>query len=282
MHLPGKRALGLIVCLPAALLQAAELDSAFHSMYNSDMPAAHRITNEFIARHPGDPLGYGVRATAYLFGELERLRILESEFFRSDKRLSDDNRPPADPAVRAAFFRAVEEAQAHAKRSLAANGKDKNALFSLALTEGLLTDYLALIEKRQMKGLSHARLSQRYAVEVLKLDPGNLDAYLTTGLSEYILGSLPFFVRWFVKFEQTEGNKKRAAEKLEKASGGRYYGPFARIMLAVIHLREKRPDRARQLLAELTAKYPGNRLLRDELAKINSQLRVAGSPGGAP
>jgi hypothetical protein len=43
---------------------------------------------------------------------------------------------------------------------------------------------------------------------------------------------------------------------------GSYYGPFARILLAVVSVREKKFEDARQLLSRLVGEYPENPLLR--------------------
>ena len=60
-----------------------------------------------------------------------------------------------------------------------------------------------------------------------------------------MVGSLPFFLRWFVHLDHINGSKQTGVEDLEAvASRGRYYGPLARMMLAIIHIREKRPAKA--------------------------------------
>jgi hypothetical protein len=135
------------------------------------------------------------------------------------------------------------------------------------------TDYMALIEKKQLRSLSYAKRAHNYALQVIKADPNFTDAYLTTGLTEYLVGSLPFFVRWFVKFDQVDGSKDQAVARLNRvAESGRYLGPFARILLAIIHLREKRPALARDLMAGLARDFPGNYLFRDEAKKLSLKL----------
>ena len=42
-------------------------------------------------------------------------------------------------------------------------------------------------------------------------------------MTEYVLGSLPFFVRWFVRVDNVEGSKERGVETVTKvAQHGRY------------------------------------------------------------
>jgi hypothetical protein len=56
------------------------------------------------------------------------------------------------------------------------------------------------------------------------------------------------------------------------ANHGRYYRPFAKILLSVIYLREKQPAQAEGLLAELARDFPENPLIRRELQKVRRQL----------
>lgn len=264
----------MVLCAASAAASEPAIQDALDRMYNFDFPSAHRILDKHIAANPADALGMAMRGAAYLFQELDRLRILESEFLADDKRIADNKKLKPDPVIRDAFYKAIEEARARAKARLAQAPDDTEALFATCIAAGLVTDYMALVEKRQFKSLGHAKESQSYAVRLLRIAPQFYDAYLTTGVSEYLLGSLPFFVRWFVRFEGAQGSKAQAVMNLELvARSGRYLGPFARILLSLIHLREKRPRESERLLAELARDYPENPLFRKELAKIGEKLR---------
>src|SRR4051794_11315165 len=54
-----------------------ELHAALERMYNFDFVGAHKRLDAYISVHPAQPLGYSFRAAAYLFTELDRLKILE-------------------------------------------------------------------------------------------------------------------------------------------------------------------------------------------------------------
>ena len=121
-------------------------------------------------------------------------------------------------------------------------------------------------------------------MRLLEVEPSFHDALLTTGVNEYVLGSLPFFVKWFVRMDQVKGSKEKAIENLELvAEQGRYLGPFARILLALICLREGQPERSAELLRDLARDFPENPLMKKELAKVtqklaNGELRTNGRP----
>jgi hypothetical protein len=249
------------------------LDDAFGDLYNFNFPAAHQAVDRYIAEHPQESLPYSVRASGYLFYELDRLGILESEFLIDDKRIVDKKAKTPDPVVRATFLKAVDDARTRADAALAADPDDKMALLSMCIAEGVSTDYMALVEKHQILSLAPAKKSNNYAQRLLKLDPKFYDAYLAAGFSEYMIGSLPFFIRWFVHFDNVNGDKKVGIQHVELvANEGHFLKPFAKILLAIAALRDKRPRDAQKLLQELAKNYPQNPLFRNELAKLNAKI----------
>jgi hypothetical protein len=251
------------------------IESVFHKLYNCDFNAAHAVLNEATPKDPANPLLYSVRAATYLFAEMDRLRILETDFFIDDKQVSTKKKLKPDPVVRQKFFQAVEDARGLANPRIAANPNDRDALFALCMSASVVTDYTALVERRQWRSVLLARQTNGYAQKLLKLNPPCYDAHLTVGTVEYILASMPFFLRWLVHFDHIQGDKEKGIENLKLvARHGQYYSPFAKILLAVVYLREKRPQDARIYLAEFAHDYPGNPLIRKELENVNRKLAV--------
>lgn len=243
-------------------------------MYDTDFPAANHLLDEYLRANPADPLGPTFRAASDLFSELNRLQILEGEFFSDDKRIAEKKKLTPDGGVRLNFEKNIAKARSLAEQRLKEKPEDPDSLFALCISAGLVLDYSALIEKRQLMSLSYAKESHRYALRLLKADPGYADAYMTTGFTEYLLGSLPFFLRWFVKFEESSGDKNLAVTRLQKVvHSGKYLGPFAKILLSLVHLREKRFGECERLLADLARDFPGNALFKKELAKVGELAR---------
>jgi hypothetical protein len=260
----------LLTMLP---LTANDLDAAFGRLYNFDFPGANAAIDRHIAANPSDPLGYGVRSSALLFHELDRLGILEGEFFADDKRIIDKKKLKPDPEIRQKLFQALGDTESRANAILQSSPDDANALFSLTMSAGIVVDYTALVEKRQLASLAYVKKSAAAAQRLVRAHPDYYDAYLSTGLTEYLLGNLPFFVRWFVRIEDIQGNKLGGMQKVEMtARKGRFLRPFAKILLAIANVREGKPTRTREILTELTRDYPENPLLKKELAKVTSRL----------
>jgi hypothetical protein len=273
------RILVVSIILCASALAAAEpngIDVALQRMYNQNYLGAHEVLDRYSATRPDDPLPYAFQASAYLFYELDRLGILESEFLTDDNKIAEKKKKlDPDPIVREKFVRAVHDVETRADAALKTNPNDPQALFAMCIAQGVATDYMAFVEKKQFSSLSVAKRSNGYAQRLLKLDPKFYDAYLTAGISEYMIGSLPFFVKWFVHFDNVAGSKERGIDRLKLvASQGHYFKPFSKIMLSIIALREKHPQEAQQWLTELAHDYPENRLFRTELAKVAGKLAV--------
>lgn len=277
----------LLVAAPAAQAPPAQAPPApdpiqrvFSRLYNYDFAGAHVLLDAQRQADPNNPLVYSVRGLAYLFAELDRLKILETEFFLQDDNLADghgrDLQP--DPVLRRKLFESLDQAKAKALARLATHPNDRDALFAMCMVSGVTADYTGFVDRRQWRGLMLSKETTRYAAKLLALQPPLYDAYYNVGALEYVVGSLPFFVRWFVRLDHVQGDKRKGIEAMKLvARHGRYYGPFARVMLAVASLREGKLEDARILLAGVAAEYPANPLARRELRlvtdRINAQAR---------
>jgi hypothetical protein len=253
------------------VLRVPELDAGFRLLYELK-PAEART--QFAARkktHPEDPLASAAEAASYLFEECYRQGILTSEFFLDDDRFLGKIPVKADPALREAFFAASKRAQDLAQLRLKTNPDDANALFAMTLSLGMQADYAGLIDKQQLDSLRMLREADKFAKKLLAIAPEGTDAYLTLGTANYIIGSLPAGKRIFLRFKGIRGDKSLGIKQIEiAATSGRYLRPFAKILLALAALREKKPDVARTQLTELVAEFPQNPLFARELAKLNA------------
>lgn len=262
--------------LAALLAPAAEgtvdashqaMEAAFARLYNFDFSGALAVLDEQDRRDRSFPLTPAVRAAALLFREFDRMKILQTEFFSDDERVTG-KRPKPDPAVRTQVLTATADAVRRAQARLAQDGSDRDAMQALCMAYGVETDYAILVEKRYFRSFALSRQAQAYARKLLSLTPPVYDAYLTLGSVEYTVGSLNFVFRLFVRFDQIKGSKEQGIENLRKViAGGHYYPPFAKLLLAVIYLREKQPGKALVLLEEMRRDYPENPLIEREVGK---------------
>jgi hypothetical protein len=253
----------------ACLHGAALLDEGFRQMYNLQFAEAHRTFEEYGRENPSDPLGPVSDAAAYLFGEFDRLHILQSELWTEDQTFLNFRKPNADPEVKKRFEEALGRAQRLIDEQFRRAPKDANALFAASLRLGLHSNYLAMIEKKNLAALAEVKQSRIIAEEALAGNPSNYDAYISPGLENYLLSLKPAPVRWILHMSGAETDRSTGLEKLRiTAEKGHYLLPYARLLLAIADLRAHAPERAREKLQWLAAQFPGNRLYREELAKL--------------
>ena len=246
-----------------------DLEHGYQQMYNLDFSGAHATFLAYQQQHPEDPMGHVSNAAAYLFSEFNRLHILESDLFVDDHNFENRGKLTADPAVKAEFERELATGADLANKVLARNPHDRDALFSLVMTNGLRGDYAAMIERRNFASLTYIKAARVQAESLLAIDPTCYDAYLAIGVENYLLGSKAAPVRWLLQMTGAQTDKSEGVQRLRlTAEKGHYLAPFARLLLAVAALRDKDAQTARTLLAGLASEFPGNQLYAKELARI--------------
>ena len=245
------------------------IDTGFRQMYNLEFNEAHKTFAVAEREHPEDPLVPVSDAAAYLFAEFDRLHVLETELFVNDDAYLNRARPDPDPKAKQEFDEQIQKASALIDAALRKNPNDANAQFARVMQFGLMGDYAALIEKRDLKGLSYVKQGRALAERLLSIDPTCYDAYIAVGVENYLLSLKPAPVRWFLHLTGAETDKDTGLQKLRiTAAKGHYLLPYARMLLAVAALRDHQPDQARTLLEGLAREFPHNRLYVSELAKL--------------
>jgi hypothetical protein len=257
---------------------ASMLDHGFSLLYSLKFNEAQQNFSQWQLQNPADPMGPASEGAGLLFSELDRLGILESQFFEDDKAFVDRKKLSPDAAVRGRFQAALDRAEALSKARLAKDPKDHDALLAMVMVNGLQADYAGLIEKRNFASLGYTKQGTSWAQQLLAVDPNAYDAYLARGLSRYIIGSLFAPFRWLLHLGGVDGNKEEGLADVKlTAAHGRYFAPFARILLAIACVRDKDKGQASMILASLHDDFPENGLFVRELQR----LQPASSPGAS-
>jgi len=248
----------------------AGLYNGWLQMYDLNFDAAHRNFSGWKRIHPEDSLGPASNAAAYLFSELARLGALESELFVDDSRFEHRSKLRPDPAKGKLFAEEVMQAERLSDASLQKSGADANALFVKSLTLGLRADYAGLIEKQTLSALSYTKESRVYADRLIATDPNAFDAYLGPGVENYLLSLKPAPLRVLLRLTGSNVDREKGiAEIRQTALHGHYLEPFAKLLLAVAALRDKKPAQAKDLLGELHRRFPDNELYPREMRRID-------------
>lgn len=245
--------------------------AAWLHMYDLKFDDAHRALAQWEQNHPEDPLGPASDAAAYLFSELTRLGVLEAELFVDDNRFKTRRTWEPDTRVKDSFEKCIEHADQLADAMLQNSSTDARALFVKTLTYGLRADYVALIEGRGVKALGLTKAGRVYANRLMSAQPEACDAYLGPGVENYLLSLKPVALRLLLRFTGSEVDREKGLDELRKtAENGYYLEPFAKLLLAVASLRDKHPEKAREILTELHQRFPSNQLYSLELNRLTA------------
>lgn len=266
-------------CALAALLLLAQTSAAQDAQTLTDRADDHyfnleyeeAIRDYYAAMAASAPSGeiWNRIATTILYEELNRLGMLETSAFRGDNEFLIQEKPRPDPEVRKRFLGALAEARRLAEAQLTKNPKEKTALFVLSQNYGLEANYLFMIDKSYLAALRAGNKARKYSDEARVIDPEYVDAYLVAGVQEYVVGSLPWAVRALVAFGGIHGSKEKGRAWVERvADEGDSLQTEARVLLALVYRREKRPLDAAKVLEGLMEQYPRNYVLRLELASM--------------
>ena len=133
---------------------------------------------------------------------------------------------------------------------------------------------MGMAEKSWMPAIRSAMAARRDHERVLELDPSYVDAKMTVGIHNYIIGSLNWAGRAAVALFGVTGNRQKGLEYLREVSRSNGTSSNdAALALSLFLRREQRYDEALQLVGRLSHQYPRNFLLAVEHAHL---LNAAG------
>ena len=260
--------------------------SGLDALYNIDYDKANRDFKEIVQLYPNHPGGYQLLAARLWIKTLYESRRLQVSLYSSESFYVNSEDDKVDPKIVTEFRNLTREAKRLAEAKLKQEPKNVEAFDFLANTEGLKAAFEEAVERRHITALRDGNDAVDHHREVLRLDPKYIDAQITIGLYEYVVGSLPLPVKIIAGATGFHGSKKRGLKLLEQvAAEGRWAQDDAKTVLVLLYTREKRFDEAVKLTRELSAKYPRNYLLRletaDGLVSLAAQKRKANDRAGA-
>jgi hypothetical protein len=238
-------------------------------MYALDFNSAGKDFEDYVRVHPTDPVGYAAQAVALVFNEMNRLKLLEAEFETDNKKFFVKPSGLPDPQVKRRILELTDRAQQMAEARLRQDPTDQPAFFALALGNGILGDYTALVERHYWASVKYGRQGDQFARKLLQQDPEFYDAYVWTGVTNYIYGSLAAPVRWTARLFGLYGDKATGMANLRLAAEkGGYLRPYAKMLLAVAYLRERNKPAAAALVAELSYEFPTNMVFATQAKRL--------------
>src|SRR6266496_114173 len=248
--------------------------SGIEALYNLDYDKAQRDFKEIVHLYPEHPAGPQLLATRVWIKTLYETRRLQSSLYNSQSFYTNGD-DKVDPKVVEEFRTLTREAKRLAEARLKQEPRNIEALDSLATTEGLKASFEEAVERRNFASLRDGSDAVDHHRAVLNLDLKFIDAELTVGLYEYVVGSLPLPIKIIAGVTGFRGSKKRGLSMIEQvAKEGRWSQDDARTLLILLYTREQRYADVLTLTRELSGKYPRNYLFKLETADALVALAV--------
>lgn len=261
-----------MILLAAVLITAAAAaqDSpGFDHFYNLEYEQAIAYFEKEIREQPETPDGYNHLAQGLLFREMLRAGALESELVTGANPFLRREKIEPPPEVRKRFEWAIAQAKEKAQRRLDRDPHDRHAKYAMCVAYGFQGNWGFLVTKEYLSALQSLTTSRKLCNQVVEQDPSFIDAKLVQGLHDYVVGSLPVYLRALGFLAGFRGDKEGGIRTLQEvAAKGTHNRTDAKVILGIIYRRERRPADAIPLVEDLIQRYPRNYLFRLELGQM--------------
>jgi epoxyqueuosine reductase len=274
----SNRIVSAAACGALLLLAAADPNPGFEHFYNNEYDQALAYFEQQLAAHPDQPDIYNNIAQTVLYREMFRDGALESQLVSGNNPFLRNGKMEIGAEDKQRFADCIDRSIHNNEAEIAKNPRDVAALRALGVAHGLRANYLFLVEKSWTDALREATAARHANERVLEIDPNQVDARLVLGLNQYVVGSLPFYMKLVGFLNGFHGDKEGGIRELETVAAHGVQDVFdAKVLLAVIYRRERRPEKAIPLLEELAGRFPRNYLFRFEQVQMYSDLGDKGS-----
>ncbi len=259
--------------MACALAQDPLTMPGFRHFYDLEFDEAIRDFEKAVAADPSSPDQHNHLAQALQFRELLKVGALESELVSGNNSFLRRPKVETPPDIEKRFFREVSAAMSIARARLERNPRDTGALYALGVSYGLRANWNFLNRKAWRDALRDATDSRKTHNRITEIDPSNIDARLTQGMHDFIVGSLPFGHRILGFLLGFTGDRERGLATVELvAQKGVKNRIDAKVVLCALYRRERKWQAAGPLLEELIHLFPHNYIFRFEKAEMYGAL----------
>ena len=225
------------------------------------------------AKDPNSPDVQNHIAQTILYREMFRAGMLQTQMLGSSNSFLKTPKLKMSPAAQRQFSKAIQRAMELERSRLDKSPNDTAALYALGVSHGLLGQYDFVVRKAYLDVLHDITRARKCHARLTRLDPDWVDAELTQGVYDYVIGSLRLGWKVLGFLGGLEGNQARGIAAINRvAKQGNLNRIDATIVLATIYRREHRSADAICVLKPLIPLLPRNYLLRLELAGMYADL----------
>jgi tetratricopeptide (TPR) repeat protein len=258
--------------LPAQNLRDPEFfkraQAGFERIYNMDYAEARQTFVSLEIQYPHHPAPPLYLASILWLEEMLRRQDLDLNRFVSASYFSRMAAQAMPSEERASFFSYLKKGETLANKILAQKSADKDGRYFLATVYGLRSSFAITIDHSLREAFSNGNKAYSLCRQLAEEDPNYYDAYLTVGIYEYVVGSIPWYLKWMAFVIGANGNKGDGLEHLALASErGQYIKIEAKLVEMVFDVREHKYPEALALARLLADRFPRNFLFPLNIAQ---------------
>jgi tetratricopeptide (TPR) repeat protein len=249
------------------------VETAIDHLRNLEYATAEIELTSWTEAHPRDLRALNYLAINILYREMFRWGVLEASVFGQGGDVFKPNKAPVTAEFEQRLFATLAKAQAVAENQLRENPKDTNSMYWAGVSHGTRATYHFALRKEYIAALREARAAYHYHTDVQKLDPSYVDAYLVIGMNNYVVGSLPWYMKVMASLTGRHGDRAEGLRQIKQVTqDGNYAREDAKLMMAVLYQREKMYAEALPVFTDMAHSYPRNYLLQSEVAILQGML----------
>lgn len=263
---PGE--IGQEVATPGSA-RATRVDQVQDALYRLDFERADRAARAELDARPDSPIGHGLMAMVKWNLLLQAAGNLATDDYATPTPFTKQRTyKPIDRELKA-FHQANDELLRVCSERLKVEPRDPTALYFQGMAyENLAGEALAIL-RESGRGINMGKKAVEVHKQVLKLDPGLVDAKVSIATREFASATLPWSLKWLAFLLGYRGNRKEALAKLEEvAERGTYRRLDAMVVIGLLNAWKGDPTRAVGVFESLAEQFPENYLLDINRAAI--------------
>lgn len=265
----------ILVCCPAAardlrdpqFMQQAQ--QGFKHIFNQDYDEARRTFVALERAHPHHPAPPLYLAAIYWLEEMIHRQDLSLNRFAAPAYFSAKTNLAMPEEERQEFFQALQRCERRAEEILKTSPKNRDARYFRGSAYGLRASFAITIDHSVREAFGSGRKAYASARDLIEEDPAYYDAYMSAGVYEYVVGSIPWYWRWMAFVVGLRGDKRLGLNAVRLAAEkGEFVRNEAELILMVLEVFERRYDSALNIARDLRRRFPRSYLFALNVAQV--------------
>jgi len=247
----------------------ARAETGFEHILNMDYDKAEQVFASLAKEYPQHPAPPLYSASIPWLKEMDRRQDLSLSHFIAPTYFTNKTNDIMPPQERTAFFTNLQQSESLCRAILSKNRNDKDGRYFMATAYGLRASFAITIDHSLREAFTYGNKCYSLTKQLTGEDPAYYDAYMSRGIYEYIVGLIPWYMRWMAFVIGMHGGKEEGLAHLKLAAEkGQYVHDQAELASMVLGVRERKYAEALELARDMSTRFPRSYLFPINIAQI--------------